>query len=81
MSEEAIRQFEDYGYSMTEKGNITYSNMTSGGHDDAVSGSYFAVADVEIQTTELYEEYSAKDAISLIKNSNVMNKHIGNSFF
>lgn len=81
LSEEAIRQFEDYGYSMTEKGNITYSNMTSGGHDDAVSGSYFAVADVEIQTTELYEEYSAKDAISLIKNSNVMNKHIGNSFF
>ena len=46
-----------------------------------MSGSYFAVADVEIQTTELYEEYSAKDAISLIKNSNVMNKHIGNSFF
>lgn len=81
ISEQAVKQFEDYGYSTTEKGNITYSNMTAGGHDDAVSASYFAVADVEIQTTEVYNEYSLNDAISLIKNNNVMNKSIGNSLF
>ena len=80
IEEEAVRQFEDYGYSMTEKGNITYSNMTSGAHDDAVSASYFAVADVEIQTTEAYETYS-DDTISIISNPNINKSNINNGFF
>ena len=46
ITETAIRQFEDYGYFMTDKGNISYGNATSGAHDDAVSASYFAVAEV-----------------------------------
>lgn len=79
LSEEMIRQFEDYGYSTTEKGNITYGNMTSGAHDDSVSASYFAVADAEIHNTQSYEEYT-NDSISLIKNQNYNNQHIGNSF-
>lgn len=80
LSEEAIRQFEDYGYSMTDKGNITYSNMTSGAHDDVVSGSYFAVADVEIKSTDSYDFFS-DNSISIINNKNTSNEHISNSFF
>lgn len=45
-AEIAVRQFEDYGYSTTEKGNITYGNITAGGHDDFVSASYFATAEI-----------------------------------
>ena len=42
LAEELIRQFEDYGYAISEKGKtITYSNMTSGGHDDGVSRGVF----------------------------------------
>lgn len=49
LAEELIRQFEDYGFDISEKGkNITYSNMTMGSHDDGVSASYFAVADVNV---------------------------------
>lgn len=78
--EEMIRQFEDYGYSMTDKGNITYGNMTSGAHDDAVSASYFAVADVEMPSTDSFETFS-DNSINLIMNKNINNKHISNSFF
>jgi hypothetical protein len=80
ISEEAIRQFEDYGYSMTDKGNITYSNMTSGGHDDAISASYFAVADVELHITDSYETFS-ENPISIINNKYINNNHVSNSFF
>lgn len=46
-AEKAVRQFEDYGFDISEKGKtITYGNMTMGQHDDFVSSSYFAVADV-----------------------------------
>lgn len=83
LTEEMIRQFEDYGYSTTEKGNITYSNMTSGSHDDAVSASYFAVADAELHVQEVYNEFS-NNSINLIKNKNInpeiSKKYFGNSF-
>lgn len=53
---------------MTEKGNITYSNMTKGFHDDAVSASYFAVADVELHSeSDMYNTYSENN-ISVIMN-------------
>ena len=49
LSEEIIRQFEDYGFDISDKGKtITYSNTTPGSHDDGVSASYFAVADVNV---------------------------------
>lgn len=80
-SEEAVRQFEDYGYSSTEKGNITYSNMTKGGHDDAVSSAYFAVADLEVHPEEeMYETYTPNN-ISTIMNKNVTNKKMQGGFF
>lgn len=42
VSETAIRQFEDYGFDISEKGKtITYSNITPGFHDDAVSSRIF----------------------------------------
>lgn len=83
ISEEMIRQFEDYGYTTTDRGNITYSNMTSGAHDDAVSASYFAVADAELHVQEVYNEFS-DNPINLIVNkninSNINNGEFGNSF-
>ena len=40
IAEAAIRQFEDYGYDISEKAKtVTYGNMTAGQHDDAVSAS------------------------------------------
>lgn len=42
-----IRQFEDYTRFTSETtNNVRFANGTSGGHDDGVSASYFAVADV-----------------------------------
>lgn len=47
ISEIAIRQFEDYTRFTSETtNNVRFANGTAGGHDDAVSASYFAVADV-----------------------------------
>lgn len=41
-AEIAIRQYEDYGYDISEKGKtIVYRNMTAGGHDDFVSSRLF----------------------------------------
>lgn len=53
LAEEAILQFEDYMYSISEKAKtMTYGNGTAGGHDDAVSASYFAVADIVVANLE-----------------------------
>ena len=42
LAEELIRQFEDYMYSISDKGKtITYSNGTKGMHDDGVSRLIF----------------------------------------
>lgn len=66
---------------MTEKGNITYSNMTKGFHDDAVSASYFAVADVELHDeSEMYNTYSNNN-ISVVMNRNSMSGGTKGGFF
>lgn len=81
-SEMAIRQFEDYGFDISEKGKtITYSNMTSGQHDDFVSASYFAVADITAGTVEEMANFYSDDNFFLLANKN--NKVISskNSFF
>lgn len=77
VTEEAILQFEDYGYFITQNGNVTYHNITQGLHDDAVSCSYFAVADVDaISKDENYNYYIPnnvrfcnQDSINSKKNS------------
>ena len=81
ISEEAIMQFEDYGYFITDKGNISYHNITSGFHDDAVSASYFAVCDVEaIQEDSMYNFFS-KDNIFFANVSTKKNGKMKNSLF
>lgn len=71
VSEEAIRQFEDYIYSTSEKGKtITYSNGTPGMHDDFVSASYFATADVIVNSVEEAINYYDEDNFLMIKNKN-----------
>ena len=70
ITEEAILQFEDYGYFITEKGNISYHNITSGFHDDFVSSSYFSVSDVEAKDPEQIYNFYSQDNIKLISNIN-----------
>lgn len=81
-AETAIRQFEDYGYDISEKGKtITYGNMTAGQHDDAVSASYFAVADIVIDSLEEASNFYSEDNFMLLKNKyNIANKVKG-SFY
>lgn len=84
LSEIAIRQFEDYAYSISEKAKtVTYSNGTPGGHDDAVSASYFAVADINA-STNLEEELTAYDSsnnFKLLDNIYVKNRASKGGFF
>ena len=82
IAEAAIRQFEDYGYAISEKGKtITYGNMTSGGHDDAVSASYFAVADVTVNSLEEAANYYEEDSLHLVKNKYNTVSNIKGSFY
>ena len=69
ITEEAIMQFEDYGYFITERGNITYHNITSGFHDDFVSASYFSVCDVEAKKDDENYNFYTEDNISFISAS------------
>lgn len=84
LSEIAIRQFEDYTYSISEKAKtVTYSNGTPGGHDDAVSASYFAVADINA-STNLEDELTAYDSsnnFKLFTNVSSRNREVKGSFF
>ena len=81
-AETAIRQFEDYGYDISEKGRtITYGNMTSGQHDDAVSASYFAVADIVIDSLEEATKFYDSNNMMFISNKNINNKSIAGSFY
>ena len=66
----------------SEKGKtITYGNMTAGQHDDAVSASYFAVADVVVDSLEEASNFYDSDNIMFIKNKNTMNREIKGSFY
>lgn len=82
LTEEAIRQFEDYIYSISEKGKtIVYCNGTSGMHDDAVSAAYFAVADVVVNNVEEAINYYDEQNLFILNNKNNNFKNIGGSFF
>ena len=82
IAEIAIRQFEDYGYDISEKARtITYGNMTAGGHDDAVSASYFAVADVNVSSIEEALNFYDNNNLFLLNNKNNKIKPITNSFY
>lgn len=82
ITETAIRQFEDYGYDISDKGKtIVYKNMTAGGHDDAVSASYFAVADVVVSTIEESVNFYDSNNLMLINNINSKSKKINGSFY
>ena len=77
----AIRQFEDYGFDISEKGKtITYSNTTPGFHDDYVSCSYFAVADINASSVlEAANFYSGN--FLLLNNVNSRNIGVKGSFY
>lgn len=82
IAEMAIRQFEDYGYDISEKAKtVTYGNMTAGQHDDAVSASYFAVADVTIDTVEEASNFYDSNNMIFIKNKSILNREIKGSFY
>lgn len=81
IAEKAIRQFEDYGFDISEKGKtITYSNMTAGGHDDFVSASYFAVADVTVNELSEIANFYSEDNFVLLNNANSKAMSINGSF-
>lgn len=82
IAEKAIRQFEDYGFDISEKGkNVTYSNMTLGGHDDFVSASYFAVADVTVNELSEIIDFNSDNNFMLLNNKYSMSNNIKNNFF
>ena len=81
-AESAIRQFEDYGFEISEKGKtIMYRNMTAGRHDDAVSASYFAVADVTVNSVEEAANFYDSNNLFLLKNQNSKANDIKGGFF
>lgn len=82
IAEKAIRQFEDYGFDISEKGKtITYSNMTAGGHDDFVSASYFAVADVTAGNVDEMANFYSDDNFMVAINKYSMKSNVKNGFF
>lgn len=82
IAETAIRQFEDYGYDISEKGKtITYGNMTTGQHDDFVSASYFAVADIVVDSLEEASNFYEPDNMMFIRNKETINRNIKGSFY
>lgn len=81
-AEFAIRQFEDYGYDISEKGKtITYGNMTAGKHDDFVSASYFAVADITVNSTEDIANFYSDNNFKLMKNKYNVASNLKGSFY
>lgn len=82
LSEELVRQFEDYMYSISDKGKtIVYSNGTAGMHDDGVSGSYFAVADVIVNSVEEAANYYDEDNLFMVVNKNNDIEGSGSGFY
>lgn len=82
ISETAIRQFEDYGFDISETGKtITYKNMTSGAHDDFVSASYFAVADINASSVEEIANFYSENNFKLVTNKNNPTARLKGSFF
>jgi len=82
-TELAIREFEDYIYEMSPKNQtIVYHNGTVGFHDDFVSSSYFATADVVSGNTEdLVNSTFDMNDFKLLQNKYNTNKRMAGSFF
>ena len=81
IAEMAIRQFEDYGFDISEKGKtITYSNMTAGQHDDFVSAAYFAVADVTVNELSDIVNFYSDNNLLLLNNANSKHMSISGAF-
>lgn len=82
VTEKAIRQFEDYGFDISDKGKtITYSNMTAGGHDDFVSASYFAVADVTATDIDEMVNFYSDNNFFISSNRYNVKSNVKNGFF
>ena len=82
VTEKAIRQFEDYGFDISDKGKtITYSNMTAGGHDDFVSASYFAVADVTATDIDEMINFYSDNNFFISSNRYSVKSNVRNGFF
>lgn len=82
LAEKAIRQFEDYMYSISDKAKtIVYSNGTAGMHDDAVSAAYFAVADIVVNSVEEVINYYDPNSFLMIKNNNTDIEGSGSGFY
>ena len=82
IAEAAIRQFEDYGYAISEKGKtMTYGNMTAGQHDDAVSAAYFSVADIVIDSLEEATNFYDSNNMIFINNKNTQTTQIKGGFY
>lgn len=82
IAEKAIRQFEDYGFDISDKGKtITYSNMTAGGHDDFVSASYFAVADVTAGNVDEMVNFYSDNNFFISANKYNIKSAVKNGFF
>ena len=81
-AEMAIRQFEDYGYDISEKAKtIVYGNRTAGGHDDAVSASYFAVADVVVSSVDDMVNFYSMNNFKALSNAHVSFNGIKGGFY
>lgn len=81
-SEIAIRQFEDYGYDISEKAKtIVYGNRTAGGHDDAVSASYFAVADVVVTSVENMVNFYSVNNFKTLTNAFISSDRLKGGFY
>lgn len=82
LAEELVRQFEDYTYSMSDKGKtITYSNGTVGMHDDGVSASYFAVADVRVNSVAEAVNFYDEDNLFMVNNLSNDIRGSGSGFY
>lgn len=82
LAEEAVRQFEDYGYDISEKGKtMTYGNMTAGQHDDFVSCSYFSVADVTSSNVDDVINFYDNNNLFLINNKYSAANNLKGSFY
>ena len=55
--------------------------MTAGQHDDAVSASYFAVADIVVDSLEEAAKFYDSENMMFIKNRQTINRSIPGSFY
>ena len=55
--------------------------MTSGQHDDAVSASYFAVADINVSSVDDLANYYDDNNLLILKNKNINDKPLNGAFY